>query len=168
LMLALDAHRGGDPSGALAHVRAAARPPSSLGVDDYATVRSSRLLMFEALLQQASGNASEARAAWEAAAETRDDDVEGEGLFRAIALRKSGKQEKAADFFRSFAAVNDQRKTDSNLSLQAHAHYLSGIHAALEGKDGEATASFRRALEIDQSFLYGRQALAWLDAGLLR
>jgi tetratricopeptide (TPR) repeat protein len=68
LMMALGAYRKGDLQDALVHAHAAAQPPSSLGIDDYATVKSSRLLMFEALLHQAAGNVAEARSAWEAAA----------------------------------------------------------------------------------------------------
>jgi tetratricopeptide (TPR) repeat protein len=167
LMRALDAYSKSDMAGALAHVHSAAQPPSSLGVDDYATVRSSRLLVFEALLQQAEGNASAAEAAWTAAAATSDDDVESEGLFRAIALVKIGERQKAAAFFADFAAVNDQRKTDGNMNLRTHAYYISGIYASFKGDENGAAASFRRALEIDESFLYARQALAWLQAGLL-
>jgi tetratricopeptide (TPR) repeat protein len=168
LMQALDAYSKSDTAGALAHVNSAAQPPSSLGVDDYATVRSSRLLVFEALLQQAEGNASAAGAAWKAAAATSDDDVESEGLFRAIALVKIGERQKADAFFTDFAAVNDQRKSDGNMNLRTHAYYISGIYAAFKGDDNGAAASFRRALEIDESFLYARQALAWVQAGLLK
>ena len=150
------------------HVHSAAQPPSSLGVDDYATVRSSRLLIFEALLQQAAGNTRDAEAAWKAAAATSDDDVESEGLFRALALVKIGERQKAAGFFDDFAAVNDQRKTDGAVNLRTHAYYISGIYAAFKGDDVEAAGNFRRALEIDESFLYARQALAWLEAGLLK
>ena len=168
LMQALDACKKSDQAGALAHVHSAAQPPSSLGVDDYATVRSSRLLIFEALLQQAAGNTRDAEAAWKAAAATSDDDVESEGLFRALALVKIGERQKAAGFFDDFAAVNDQRKTDGAVNLRTHAYYISGIYAAFKGDDVEAAGNFRRALEIDESFLYARQALSWLEAGLLK
>ena len=168
LMLALDAFRKADQAAAVAHVHAAAQPSSSLGVDDFATVSSSRLLVFEALLQQAVGDARAAREAWKAAAATSDDDVESEGLFRALALVKTGEQQKAARFFDDFTAVNDQRKTDSAVNLRTHAYYVAGIYAAYKGDDVEAAADFRQALENDESFLYARQALAWLQAGLLK
>ncbi len=167
LMQALDAFKKPDQAAALAHVHAAARPPSSLGVDDFATVRSSRLLVFEALLQRAGGNAGAAEEAWKAAAATSDDDIESEGLFRALALVKTGEPQKAARFLDEFTAVNDQRKTDSAVNLRTHAYYIAGIYAAHKGDAIEAAANFRRALENDESFLYARQALAWLQAGLL-
>jgi tetratricopeptide (TPR) repeat protein len=168
LTLALDSFRKSDQAAALAHVHAAAQPSSSLGVDDFAAVRSSRLLVFEALLQQAGGNAGEAQAAWKAAAATGDDDVESEGLFRALALVKIGERREAARFLDDFATVNDQRKTDGAVNLRTHAYYISGIYAAFKGDEAAAAADFRRALEIDESFLYARQALAWLEAGLLK
>jgi len=168
LMLALDAHRNKNFPEALSHIRAAAQPPASLGIDDFATVKSSRLWMFEALLQHAAGNAQEARVAWQAAADTRDDDIESEGLFRAIALLKIGQEQKGREWLTNFTAVNDQRKKDNAIDLRIHARSLSGFYAAFKGDDGQAAESFRQALEIDQSYLYARQALAWLEAGLLK
>lgn len=168
LTLALEEFERKNAAGALAHIQAAARPPASLGVDDFASVASSRLLLFEALLEQAGEDVSAAQASWKAAAATSDDDVETEGLFRAIALHKTGQRQQAADFFREFDTVNEQRKSDRNRALRAHANYTAGIYAAFKGNPAEAARSFRRALEVDQSFLYARQALAWLDAGLLK
>ncbi len=168
LMMALNAYKLNNFREAVMHVRAAAQPPGSLGVDDFATVTSSRLLMYEALLQQTAGHGPEARAAWQAAAETRDDDIEGEGLFRAIALSKIGERQKADEWLNGFPAVNDQRKSDNAVGLRIQAHTLAGIYAAFEGDEARAADSFRKALEIDQSYLYARQALAWLEAGLLK
>jgi tetratricopeptide (TPR) repeat protein len=165
---ALEAYEKGSLKEALGHVRSAARPPTSLGIDDFATVSSARLLTFEALLHQAAGQSREAQAAWQAAASARDTEYEGEGLFRAIALQKIGKPQQAGEWLSSFPVVNEQRKTDSSTDLRIQAHYLGGIYAAFKGDDAEAGASLRRSLEIDQSFLYARQALAWLDAGLLK
>jgi len=124
--------------------------------------------MFEALLHELAGNAREALAAWKAAAATRDDDIEGEGLFRAIALLKAGQTQKGGEWLSGFTPVNEQRKTDNAVDLRVQAHCLSGFYWALEGKDAQAAESFRRALEIDQSYLYARQGLAWLEAGLLK
>ena len=152
----------------MAHVKAAARPPSSLGVDDFASVKSSRLLMFEALLYQANHDPSAASAMWQAAAQTLDDDIEGEGLFRAIALFKSGQVQKAEDWFKEFVTVNEQRKSDSAVDLRLHAYQLAGIYAAFQGNDSLATENFHKALEIDQSYLYARQSMAWLNAGMLK
>jgi Tfp pilus assembly protein PilF len=168
LMLALDAYEQKNMREALDHTRLAAQPPTSLGIDSFATVASSRLLMFEALLFQAAGDTKRAQAAWQAASETRDDEYEGEGLFRAIALQKIGQTEKASAWLSAFPAVNDQRKTDSAINLRVQAHCLAGIYAAFEGDDAKARESLRRSLELDQSYLYARQALAWLEAGLLK
>lgn len=166
LMLALDAYKKKNFEEALGHIRFAARPPASLGIDSFATVASSRLLVFEALLYHAAGDMKQARVAWQAASETRDDTYEGEGLFRAIALQKVGQTPKAREWLGLFPSVNDQRKTDSSISLRIQAHCLAGIYAAFEGNDSKAAESLRRSLELDQSYLYARQALAWLDAGL--
>ncbi|HVN77363.1 MAG TPA: DUF5107 domain-containing protein, partial [Terriglobia bacterium] len=168
LMLALEASERSGFQKALTYVYAAAQPPSSLGVDDYASIKSSRLLTFEALLHQASGDSSAARTAWQSAAQTLDDDIEGEGLFRAIALFKSGQVQKAEEWFKEFVTVNEQRKTDSAVDLRLHAYQLAGIYAAFLGDNSLAAENFRKALEIDQSYLYARQSLAWLDAGMLK
>jgi tetratricopeptide (TPR) repeat protein len=168
LMLALQAARKSQFAEALADVGSATRPPSSLGVDDFAAVKSSRLLMYEALLHQAAGESAAANATWQAAAKTLDDDIEGEGLFRAIALYRAGQVQKAEDWFKDFATVNEQRKTDNAVNLRLHAYDLAGVYAAMRGEDALARKDFKKALEIDQSYLYARQSLAWLDAGMLK
>jgi lipopolysaccharide biosynthesis regulator YciM len=168
LMMALDAYKKKNLQEALDHVRFAAQPPASLGIDDFATVKSSRLLVFEALLHQAAGDVKQAQAAWQAAAETRDDEYEGEGLFRAIALQKTGQTQKAREWLGTFPAVNEQRKTDNSIELRIQANCLAGIYAAFEGNDSKAEENLRHSLELDQSYLYARQALAWLAAGLLK
>ena len=168
LMLALQAARNSQFSEALADVGSATRPPTSLGVDDFAAVKSSRLLMYEALLHQAAGDSAAALTAWQAAARTLDDDIEGDGLFRAIGLYEAGQGQKAEDWFKEFAIVNEQRKTDNAVDLRLHAYDLAGVYAAMRGEDGLARENFEKALEIDQSYLYARQSLAWLDAGMLK
>ncbi len=168
LMMALDSFKKKDYAQALEHVRAAARPPGSLGIDSFATVNSSRLLTFEALLLAALNRSQEARAAWQAAADTRDEEIEGEGLFRAIALKKCGQEQKAREWLEAFPAVNNQRMKDNAVTLRVQANSLAGIYSAFEGDEGRAADCFRRSLEIDQSYLYSRQALAWLEAGLLK
>lgn len=49
-----------EPKEALKNIGAAAQPPASLGVDDFAALQSSRLRVFEALLLQATGDTDEA------------------------------------------------------------------------------------------------------------
>ena len=168
LTLAVQAAMNSQFSAALVDFAAAAKPPSSLGVDDFATLKSSRLLMYEALLHEAAGESATAQADWQAAAKTLDDDIEGEGLFRAIGLYKSGQEQKAEDWFKEFAAVNEQRKTDNAVNIRLHAYDLAGIYAALRGDDALARENFTKALEIDQSYLYARQSMAWLDAGMMK
>ena len=168
LMLAMQAEQKSQYSDALADVAAAAKPPSSLGVDDFATLKSSRLLVYDALIQEKAGNTAAAQADWKAAAATLDDDIEGEGLFRAIGLYKSGQTEKAEAWFKEFAVVNEQRKTDNAMDLRLHAYDLAGIYAAMQGNDALARDNFEKALATDQSYLYARQSMAWLEAGLLK
>ena len=90
-----------DLAEALKNLQAAAQPPPSLGVDDFAGLRGSRLEVFKALLLEAVGNTEEARKSWRAAAATVDDDVEGEGLFRAMALHQIGDTQKAQEWFKN-------------------------------------------------------------------
>jgi tetratricopeptide (TPR) repeat protein len=165
-MLALKAARSSQFQAAMADVAAAQNPPANLGVDSFAKITSSRLLMYKALLFAAEGDSSAAAAAWHAAAQTTNDAIEGDGLFRAIALYKVGQVQKADDWFKQFVVINDQRKTDNSLTLRLHAYEMAGIYAVMQGNRAVAAENFQKALQIDQSYLYARQSLAWLKAGM--
>jgi tetratricopeptide (TPR) repeat protein len=168
LGLALEESRQGHSAQALEHVHAAMQPPGNLGVDDFASVKSARLLVHEALLQSAAGKDPEATRAWTEAANVKDDDVEAEGLFREIALNKIGEKEKPEKWIREFLPVNEQRKSDNARDLRTHAFGLAATYDAFIGDGEQAKKDFQRALEIDQSYLYARVGLAWLDAGLYK
>jgi tetratricopeptide (TPR) repeat protein len=167
LMLALQSARDSQFVKALHNIAAAQNPPSNLGVDSFANITSSRLLMYKALLLQAEGNHSAAMAAWKAAADSADSDIQGDGLFRAIGLYKTGQTQKADEWLKGFLEVNKQMKTDNSITLRLHAYEMAGIYAAMQGNQPQAKQNFRTALEIDQSYLYARQGLAWLNAGML-
>ena len=62
--------------------------------------------------------------------------------------------------------MNEQRKTDSAVDLRLHAYDLAGIYAALRGNNKLAADNLHKALEIDQSYLYARRSLTWLEAGM--
>ena len=141
--------------------RAAQRTPTNLGVDVFATLRSARLLVFEAVLQQA----DQATHTWQAAAGTSHEGFNEEGLFCAIALHKSGATARAEEWFKNFLVVNERNKNSGRLGAQAY--YLAGIYAAFRGQSEQARASFRQSLVLDRTLLWSQQALAWLDAGLL-
>jgi tetratricopeptide (TPR) repeat protein len=166
LALALEEAKRGNYPAALDHLHAASQPPTSLGVDDFASIQSARLLVHEALIQQAAGKKAEAAMAWKQAANVRDDDVETEGLFRAIALYKTGEKDAAETWLREFLPVNEQRQTDNAQELRTHAYGLAGIYYAFVGDNEQAAARFKQALQIDQSYPYARTGLAWLEAGM--
>ena len=167
LMLALQAAKDSHFTKALDDIAAAQGPPANLGVDSFAKITSSRLLMYKALLLQAEGNHSAAEATWKAAAGTLDKDIQGNGLFRAIGLYKTGQAQEAEEWFKGFVPVNEQRKTDNSITLRLHAYEMAGIYAAMQGNHALAEQNFQKALQIDQSYLYARQAVAWLNAGML-
>jgi tetratricopeptide (TPR) repeat protein len=158
--------------GAMGHVRESQRPPSTLGVDDFATLRSARLLVFEALLHRAAGDHESAERSWRAAAQMVDETIGEEGLFRALALHKAGESARAEAWLKNFLSVNERRMISGSAASRAQAHYLAGIYAVFHsgpsqsGTD-QAREHFRRSLELDRTFLWAHQALAWLDAGLL-
>jgi len=157
---------------AIEHVRAAQRPPSSLGLDDFATLRSARLLVFEALLHQSVGDQESAARAWRAVAHTADETSGEEGLFHALALHKIGETARADAWLKNFLIANERRRISGGATSRAQAHYLAGVYAAFHSGPGQsgpdqARKYFRQSLELDQTSLWTRQALAWLDAGLL-
>jgi len=166
LLAALDTAKQARHAVAMEHVRAAERPPASLGVDDFAALESARLRVFEALLHRAAGNRNAAAQAWKAAAAsvaTSND----EELFRAIALVQTGEAARAEEWFKTFPSANERNKQSNRIETRAQAFYLAGIHAAFRGRREEANESFRRSLEIDRSGLWARQAFAWAESGLL-
>ncbi|MGH9939379.1 MAG: tetratricopeptide repeat protein, partial [Blastocatellia bacterium] len=147
---------------AVERVRAAQRPPSTLGVDDFATLRSARLLVFEALLHRAAGDQESAARAWRAAAQTADETIGEEGLFRAIALHKIGETARAESWLKNFLSVNERSRVSGRVASRAQAHYLAGIHAVFQSGPDQAREHFRQSLELDRTFLWTHQALAWL------
>ncbi len=157
---------------AMEHLRAAQRPPSTLGVDDFATLRSARLLVFEALLHQSAGDQESAARAWRAVAHTADETSGEEGLFHALALHKIGETARADAWLKNFLIVNERRRISGGATSRAQANYLAGVYAAFHSGPGQsgpdqAREYFRQSLELDRTSLWTRQALAWLDAGLL-
>ncbi len=168
LMSALEAVKQMKHSAAIDHVRAAGRPPASLGVDDFAALQSARLLVFEALLHRAVGDSAAASQAWKAAAATHHTAINEEGLFRAIALARTSRNEEAEVWFKKFLSANEQNKQSSNKETRAGAYYLLGVYAAFRGERELSDASFRRSLEIDRTLLWAQQAMAWGTAGLLK
>jgi tetratricopeptide (TPR) repeat protein len=136
-------------------------------MDDFATLRSARLLVFEALLQQAAGAPDAARQAWQAAAETTPEGSGAEALFRYIALDKLGETARAEAWFRDFLRANTRRQASDRAATRAEAYYLAGIYATFRAETEAARANFQHSLEIDRTFLWAKQALAWLDAELL-
>lgn len=167
LQLALEAFRSKATPSFVDHLRAAAQPPASLGLDDFRDLRSPRLRVFEALLHQAAGNVAESIKAWRAAAEIADDDIEGEGLFSAVAQTHLGEARVAEAWFKKFREVNEQRKKDASLEVRLQAHYLAGIDAAFRGNQQEAREYFERVLAMDASHLFARQARTALEMGVL-
>ncbi len=151
---------------AVKHIEDAASPPSNLGVDDFATLVSTRLLFFKALMEEAAGWKDQALRSWEEVARTTNDDYDGEGLFRAIGLYMTGNKKEASEWFEVFEKVTELRKNDSSPAVRAHAHYLSAIYSIFRGREDQARQDLQRALEIDRSNLFSRQAALWLEAGL--
>ena len=151
-----------DPAAALKHARAAQHPPATLGMDDFGSLRSARLLVFAALLEP------DNKQSWQAAAATMYAETNEEGLFRAIALRQIGATAQANEWFARFQTVNERNLQSDSTTVRAQAQYLAGIYAAFQGHKTEAAASLRHSLETDPSLLWSRQALAWLEAGLLK
>lgn len=165
LLKALDFARGSSFKKALDQMALASHTPSNLGMDDFAALKSSRLLFFEAFIHQAAGEDSKAEQVWTEASQTIDHDFNGEGLFRAIALHKLG-VEATDEWFRNFEEINPARREDNDFEVKVRAHYLAGIYAIFRGRPEEGKRFLLEATELDGSDLFARQALGWLEAGL--
>jgi tetratricopeptide (TPR) repeat protein len=113
-------------------------------------------------------NPKAALQSWKAAASTSDDDVEGEGLFRAIALCKSGRKAEAEQWFREFERLGPKRQQDNSVEVRTQAFTLAGLYDVFRKDITAAKATFQKALEADPTNLFARQAEAWLEAGLLK
>jgi tetratricopeptide (TPR) repeat protein len=153
---------------ALEQIRNAGDPPSSLGVDDFAALASSRLLFFEALTHALNSDAASSLDAWHRASLTVDQDFDGEGLFRAIGLFMSGEKGEAEKWFSEFEEVNRLRKKDNDTSVKILAYYLSGVYSIFRGKLAEGRQELQVAVQTDESDLLARHALLWIDGGLFR
>ncbi len=151
----------GSKDEAIRYARAAQKPPANLGVDDFAALRSARLLVFEALVQQSKAAAQN----WQAAASTSHEGFNEEGLFHAIALHRSGASARAEAWFRDFLVVNERNKNSTRVSAQAY--YLAGVYAAFRGDLAQSREQLRRSIELDHTLLWAQQALSWIEAGLL-
>jgi tetratricopeptide (TPR) repeat protein len=167
LLLASREFKDGKAAAAIDQLHKAETPPSSLGVDDFTSLKSARLLAFEAMLQQAAGNGDAAKQSWEAAAGTIYEDVEEEGLFRAIALSRTGREAKVDGWWKSFAAANERSMNNDRVEIRARGYYRAGVAAAFRGDLKSACDAFQKSIDIDRTQLWSKQALAWLDAGLL-
>jgi len=168
LMLALEAAGSKNFSEAVREVELAAKPSANLGMDDFAALDSARLHCFLALLKEARQDKQGASQSWKAAAATSDDDVEGEGLFRAIGLWKSGKSGEAEKWFKEFERLNPRREQDNSVEVRTQAFTLAGLYAAFRQDTKGAKVNFGKALEADPTNLFARQGEAWLEAGLLK
>jgi tetratricopeptide (TPR) repeat protein len=153
---------------ALSQIKKAGEPPSSLGVDDFAALSSSRLLFFEALTHALNSDTASSRDAWHRASLTVDQDYDGEGLFRAIGLFMSGEKDKAETWFSEFEEVNRLRKKDHDTSVKVLAYYLSGIYSIFRGRLPEGRQELQVAVQTDESDLFARHALLWMDNDLFR
>jgi len=167
LLKSVEEFKRGAIAEALGHINQAAQVPANLGVDDFAALKSSRLLVFRALILERSGDRAGALEAWKAATETVDQDFDGEGLFRAIALAHIGKPEDAAKWFAEFEQVNPTRQKDNDATVRIHAIYLAGMYAIFRGDRDQGLDQFNRALDADASDLMVRHAVAAFQAGLL-
>jgi tetratricopeptide (TPR) repeat protein len=168
VMLALEAAGRKNFSEAVREVELAARPSANLGMDDFAALESARLHVFLAMLKETRKDRKDAEQSWKAAAASSDDDVEGEGLFRAIGLWKSGQKAEAEKWFKEFERLNPRRQQDNSVEVRTQAFTLAGLYAAFRKDTGESKAVFQKALEADPTNLFARQGEAWLEAGLLK
>jgi tetratricopeptide (TPR) repeat protein len=168
LMLALDAAGRKDFSEAVRQVELAAKPSANLGMDDFAALESARIHAFLALLKQAREDQKGSLQSWRAAAATSDDDVECEGLFRAIGLWKTGQKDEAEKWFNEFERLNPKRQQDNSVEVRTQAFTLAGLYAAFRKDTHGAKANFQKAIDADPSNLFARQGEAWLEAGLLK
>jgi hypothetical protein len=96
-----------------------------------------------------------------------DQDFDGEGLFRAIALAHIGKSDDAAKWFAEFEQVNPTRQKDNDAAVRIHAIYLAGMYAIFRGDREQGLDQFNRVLDADASDLMVRHAVAAFQAGLL-
>jgi hypothetical protein len=151
---------------ALKQIQQADQPTSNLGTDDFSALVSSRILFFKALTHLAAGDVQSSKNAWLQASRTVDQDLDGEGLFRAVGLYYSGERDEAEAWFERFEEINQLRKTDNSTSVKVLAHYLGGIYSIFRGNLVEGRQDLQIAIGIDESDLFVRHALLWFENDL--
>jgi hypothetical protein len=166
LNAASTAFKQSDYRTAIERIRAAGHPPAGLGVDDFAAMRSARLSVFEALLREAAGDPKAALQAWREAAGTGHT-AGDEGIFRAIAMAKTGAATEAESWFKNFLSANEHDKQSNRIETRAQAYYLAGVYEAFRGRRNLAQDNFRQSLMNNRSSLWTQQAMTWFEAGLL-
>jgi tetratricopeptide (TPR) repeat protein len=141
--------------------RAGLEYPENLGVGKPEHPQDEEALYWLGRALDAQGQKSEARSAWQQAADempAAEDETEERGggsssFYAALALDRLGRSEEASRILNSLAReVAAGRKS-------AYDYYVAGLVKNYRKQDGQAAADFRRALELNPGFWQARLEL---------
>jgi len=141
--------------------RAALEYPENLGVGKPEHPQDQEALYWLGRALDAQGQKSQARSAWQQAAdEMRPAEAETEesgggpsSFYGALALDRLGRSEEASRILDGLA------KESTAGRKSAYDYYLAGLVKNYRKQDGQATADFRRALELNPGFWQARLEL---------
>ncbi len=160
--MAAQAFQRGDYATALRQLDAAANPPESLGVDDFAAQASPRQQYYRGIVLEAAGRREDARKAFEAATAGVEqlsgdrDSWSPENFFAVPALDKLGRGEEASALKKRFERFAESEADARNAEYRARARYLLALVRSYEGRTDEARELLRGSLDAGPDFLAAR------------
>src|SRR3954452_3089620 len=152
----------GDYATAPRPLDAAANPPESLGVDDFAAQASPRQQYYRGMVLETAGRRDDARKAFEAAIagvgqlSGDRDSWSAENFFAVPALDKLGRGEEASALKKRFERFAESEKDAQNAEYRARARYLLALVRSYEGRTDEARELLRGSLDAEPDFLAAR------------
>lgn len=149
----------GDFAGALRKFEESARPPVSLGIDDFASQSTPRQQYYLGRAYEALGRKQDAQAAYAKASQGFDqlsgdrDSWSSENYFMVLALERLGTTAEAARLQKHFLDFGQSEADDRMPHRRAEARYLLGLIRKNDGRPEEAVKWLRGALDAAPDLL---------------
>jgi tetratricopeptide (TPR) repeat protein len=148
-----DAFNRGDYAAAAKRFEAAAKPPASLGIDDFQSQSSPRQQYYLGRAYEALGRTEDARAAYQRATEGVSqlsgdrDSWNSENFFMVLSLDRLGRRAEADTLAKRFVSFALTEVDDHSAVHRSEARYLLGLALKREGRATDAAERMRGAVD---------------------